>query len=868
MLSSEKFTLSKIKILTSAAFAFLSLQQSYALAEIKFNPDFINNTTGQSVDVSRFYGEYKVQPGEYTPDIYLNGKLIGRNRIVVSDVGGRSAVCGSLSLIELSRIKLTTFSEEDIARLKNLSQCIPFSQLVSNSSAELNLSTMRLNLSVPQAHINQQARGYVPPSMWSYGENGLFANYNTNYFEQHNGKQTTQSFYGDFRSGINLGPWLLRHSGALRWNDTNGSHYNVFSTNIQRDIVPLSSRLLLGDANTSGEIFDTFSFRGLQLATADQMLPDSLRGYAPVVRGIAKSNARVTIRQRDKIIHETTVPPGEFSINDLYPTGYGGDLEVTVTESDGTQSSFSVPYASLAQLLRPGQHNYNLVIGQLRNFTIASQPYIAQATYKQGINNLITAYTGITGTEHWSSAVAGSALGTSMGAFALDVTGTRFNYKNETHNGASLRASYSKFLAATGSSVSLATYRFSSSGYLDLYNAVYLQNKLERNDKSWSFNDMNRPKSRVSLTLSQNLSEDWGQLYISGYRENYWNKDKTNTQYQLGYNNHYNSISYGLSVNKNITNSGSETQYLLNFTLPLSSGKHASSVNNYTTFDKNGLSTQLGLSGLAGERDQFNYNATAGRDYNNNYSGNISGSTLLPQTTLNGSYSSGKNYYAFSGGASGSIVGYSDGIVLSPYSNLNTIAIVSAKDAGGASVKGYTGVVLDSRGQAIVPYLNPYRINRVSLNPKGLPYDVELQSTSQQIAPHQGAIVKITYPTQRGRMVLIRASLPDGDTLPFGASVTNESGDDIGVVAQGGQIYVRLAEDKQRLTVHWGAKDIPGCSFDVSLEGSGARSQQSFDRLSRVCQPLSHDTIPQTSTAITAVAGLIGSKNTATLLRD
>lgn len=296
MLSRKTLTLSKINIYISAAFAFLSLQQPYALAEIKFNPDFINNTTGQSVDVSRFYGEYRVQPGEYTPDVYLNGKLIGRNRIVVGDIGGHSAVCASLSLIELSKIKLTTFSEEDIVRLKNLTQCIPFSQLVSNSSAELNVSSMRLNLSVPQAHINQQARGYVPPSMWSYGENGLFANYNTNYFEQHNGKQTSQSFYGDFRGGFNLGPWLLRHSGALSWNDSNGSHYTVFSTNIQRDIVSLSSRLLLGDASTSGEISDTFSFRGLQLTTADQMLPDSLRGYAPVVRGIAKSNARVTIQ--------------------------------------------------------------------------------------------------------------------------------------------------------------------------------------------------------------------------------------------------------------------------------------------------------------------------------------------------------------------------------------------------------------------------------------------------------------------------------------------------------------------------------------------------------------------------------------------
>ena len=39
------------------------------------------------------------------------------------------------------------------------------------------------------------------------------------------------------------------------------------------------------------------SFRGVQLASDDNMLPDSLKGFAPVVRGIAKSNAQITIKQ-------------------------------------------------------------------------------------------------------------------------------------------------------------------------------------------------------------------------------------------------------------------------------------------------------------------------------------------------------------------------------------------------------------------------------------------------------------------------------------------------------------------------------------------------------------------------------------------
>ena len=48
-------------------------------------------------------------------------------------------------------------------------------------------------------------------------------------------------------------------------------------------------------------------------------MPDSQRGYAPVVRGIAQTNARVRIEQNGSLIYETTVPPGEFAIDDIYP---------------------------------------------------------------------------------------------------------------------------------------------------------------------------------------------------------------------------------------------------------------------------------------------------------------------------------------------------------------------------------------------------------------------------------------------------------------------------------------------------------------------------------------------------------------------
>ena len=57
----------------------------------------------------------------------------------------------------------------------------------------------------------------------------------------------------------------------------------------------------------------------------------------------------------------------EFAISDLYATGYNGDLEVTVKETNGKESYFVVPYSSVPQLLREGYSRYSVAAGEIRD---------------------------------------------------------------------------------------------------------------------------------------------------------------------------------------------------------------------------------------------------------------------------------------------------------------------------------------------------------------------------------------------------------------------------------------------------------------------------------------------------------------------
>ena len=96
------------------------------------------------------------------------------------------------------------------------------------------------------------------------------------------------------------------------------------------------------------------------------MLADSLRGFAPTVRGIANSNAKITIKQNGYVIYQNYVAPGPFEISDLYPTSSSGDLKVTVTEADNSESTFTVAYSGVPVLQREGRVKYALTVGQYR----------------------------------------------------------------------------------------------------------------------------------------------------------------------------------------------------------------------------------------------------------------------------------------------------------------------------------------------------------------------------------------------------------------------------------------------------------------------------------------------------------------------
>lgn len=820
-----------------------------AAENAEFDPTFLNAAGAQPIDLSRFAHGASALPGTYRTAVYVNDALIDNRDIEFKARADKSVYpCLTTELIKNIAFNFDALPAGFLTPTASGEICLDLQQKLPESNVTFDSNEQRLDLVIPQIYMLKTAHGTVSPELWDSGVPALLLGYNANGYSSESHGNTFNTLYAGVNAGVNVGAWYLRHNGAYNWMDHGENEYSNINTYLQRDIPLIKGQAQIGQSNTQGLLFDTLPFTGVQLASDERMLPESLRGYAPDIRGIARTNARVTVRQGGQVLYETTVTPGQFLINDLYPTGYGGDLEVTVRESDGTVQTFRVPYASVAQLLRPGASRYAFTAGELRNNSIRGKPALFQGTYQHGLTNAITGYGGFQASQNYSALQLGTAIGTPIGAVAFDVTQARSHLGSSTDaqgqhqsdntlNGQSYQLSYSKAITETRSNLSLAAYRFSTDGYMDFMTAMQTRDAVAQGsspDSVW------RAKNRFTITAGQGLPENWGQLYVSGSVQNYWNRDGSEKQYQVGYNNQYKQLSYGLNASRTYSSTGNtQTNYLLSFSLPLgrSDQVHTPQLRMDLSHDTSGRTgQQASVSGSAGADNQFSYGVTAmNANQGQRSSGTVSGNYRTPVTALSSTYSTGQGYQSLSAGLNGTVIGHAGGVTFTPYTS-DTMALVEAKGAEGASVSSYPGVKVDSNGYAVVPYLNPYQLNEISLDPKGTAADVELDNTTQKVAPYSGAVVKVKYLTKRGQPILIMAT-NQGQPVPFGADVLDSKGNNVGSVGQGGQVYARVAEEKGQLQVKWGDSSETQCWIGYRLlpqaQHNTATAIQSFNS---VCQ--------------------------------
>lgn len=814
---------------------------------VEFDPSFLPAGFGGGIDLSRFSKDNVVLPDTYRADTYVNDEWVGRLSVPFRTqpaTPDSAQACFDLPLLEAIGVSIRKLPADTAARIETAGGCLPLPDLIPMAAATFQLNEQRLDLSVPQLSLDRMARGYVSPDQWNSGATGAILGYDLNAYRYDGGfGGAYTAYYAGINAGFNMGEWRFRHNGTAVGSSRNSSSYNTISTYGQRDITMWKAQLTLGDAFTSGDLFDSVAFRGARLASDDRMLPDSMRGYAPRIAGVANTNARVRVTQNGILLYQTNVAPGAFEIDDLYPTGFGGDLLVEVLEADGRSSSFIVPFAAVPLALRPGGNRYSLTAGVLRDPSLSRKPEYLEATWQHGFTNLFTGYGGATTADGtYAAALVGGAFNTSIGAIGVDVTQANAQVPNSRDfNGTSARLSFSKLVTETDTNFALATYRYSTSGFLSLMDAMYATEASRR--MPYGQNTVMRPRSRTQATVTQMLGSRGGVLNLNASSVNYWNRDGSDINYSVGYTNSFGRIHYNLSANRQRDwNGRMETVFFANVSIPIGRDSPATFSSSFTR-DSNGRnSAQAALSASLGEQNEFSYglsvNRRSGGTGNNGDVTTAAANATYRSSSahFSGSASQGGGFSQASVGVSGAIVAHPGGATLSPPVG-DTIAVLQADGASGARLLSSPDSSIDGRGYAVVPYLTPYRINTVQLDPRGLDTDVELKETSQQFAPRAGAIVMLKFDTEVGRSAFIRVEKVGGEAPPFGAAVMDEDNRQIGTVGQAGRVFARGLKDAGTATIKWGEDGSSSCRMDYTLPPAQKKSADKplYQQISAKC---------------------------------
>lgn len=828
-----------------------------------FNPGFISSDIANVADLKRF-AEGGYQPESmYKVDIYVNNEYSSTKEIDFSkdsdssessSSGNDSGLKPCLTKSSLISLNLNTKLFPSLTGIK-ASECLSLTELIPDAIVQFNFEQQRLYFSIPQAFLLNISRGYVPNTEWNEGISSFLLDYN---FVGSNNKSTisnhssnSSNYFLRFNSGINFGSWRLRNESSYIYNETNDNIYRDFtniSTYLETGIIPLKSTLTIGDSYTSGEVFDGFGIRGIQLSSNDEMLPESQRGFAPTIQGVANSSAKVTLRQNGNVIYETYVAPGPFVINDLYQTLSSGDINVAIEENNGATSNFIVPYSAVPILQREGHFKYSITAGRFRSGNNSqTTPNFLQSTAVLGIKegSGLTVYGGTQLSKDYKSFLLGTGMNLgSWGALSGDITHADTTLtNNDRHKGQSLRFLYAKSLVDFGTRVQLLGYRYSTKGFYTFNESTYA--RTEQLNSENSINDIEYPflgefnlkytkKGRIQLTVSQNINK-LGSLYISGNRQSYWNTDKTTESLQLGFSWSRSFSNYSLAYSLFKTPFLDKKDQILAFSisLPLErlfkkpnqsspytlAGNTAYATYGITNNNKGETNNQFGLTGTLLENNNLSYNVS--RSFNNeqNNSSSVGVNWQTGYGRFNTSYNYTEDNRQLNYGISGGVIVHKDGVTLGQSLGKTNI-LIKAQGAKHVTIDNTTGITTDWRGYAILPYAAPYRWNRVALDTASLGNNIEIDEFVKNVVPTQGATVLVNYNVRIGIRALFKLLKPDGSPIPFGSivRVIGQHGDNSSsIVGDQGQVYLPGLALKGTLNIVWGGLSDQQCQIDYEL---------------------------------------------------
>lgn len=797
----------------------LSGNATYGVAaDIEFNTDVLDVTDRANIDLQQFSRGNFIMPGDYLFTVHINKQILTDQLVAFyppEDDAKGSEACITPQLVEELGLK-----ESELLKLAwwHQNQCLDPRSL-KGMEVRGDLGAAALYLNIPQAYLEYTAENWDPPARWDEGIPGLLFDYNLNAQGQRQQKQGTQSYNisGNGTLGGNIGVWRLRAdwqsyldhqggSGEPTRTSWDWSRYYAY-----RALPRLAARLTMGEDFLNSDIFDSFRFAGVSLVTDDNMLPPNLRGYAPEVTGVARSNARVIIRQQGRVLYETQVAAGPFRIQDINDA-VTGQLDVRVEEQDGSVQEFKMDTASIPYLTRPGSVRYKVAAGRPTNWQHQSNgPLFGTGEFSWGVSNGWSLYGGGVAGGDYNALALGMGRDLMMfGALSFDATQSRANLPQQgTLSGGSYRLSYSKRFDDYDSQVTFAGYRFSQRNYMSM--GEYLD---ARSDGTRT----NSSKEMYTITFNQQFRDLGVSAYLNYNHQTYWDRP-ANDRYNLTLSRNFDlgrlrNISLSLTGYRNRYNGNNDDGMYLSLSLPWGSN---GSLSYSSSYSRNDNTHQVGYYDRLNERDTYQVSAGTARSGVTG-SGYYSHRGDISQVNSSASYQAGQ-YSSLGLSLQGGATVTPKGAALHRSSmSGGTRMLLDTDGVPGIPIRGYSAPTLSNAfGKAVVVDIGSYYRNQFSIDLNALPENAEVSQSVAQATLTEGAIGYRHFDVIAGEKAMAVVRLADGSAPPFGATVHNRKRQEVGIINDDGEVYLSGINAGEAMSVSWSGAEQCGFTLPQRL---------------------------------------------------
>lgn len=777
---------------------------------VTFNTDVLDINDRSRIDLSQFSRPGYVMPGSYVMGVQINKSSLPERTILFlapdNDPSGSEA-CLTPDLVE--QFGLTQEAREPLTWFRN-GQCLDTESL-KGMSIRADLGAGILYITLPQRYQEYSAENWDPPSRWDEGINGVLTDYNVNAWFNHQAMMTarnSQTLSGSGTSGINVDAWRFRADWQTQYRHTTGqpasTHY-LWAWNryyLYRAIPALRARFTFGENYLTSDMFNSFRYRGANLISDDNMLPPNLRGYAPEVVGVAKTNARVIIRQQGQVIYDATVAAGPFRIQDIRNIA-AGKLDVTVEEQDGSQQNFSTDVANTPYLSRPGLVRYKFAAGKTATAGHHSdEPGFVAGEFSVGVNNTWSLYSGVLSAGTYNALAVGSGrdLG-SLGAMSFDLTESYARLMQEgTKRGKAYRLSFTRRFDTTDSQFTFSAHRFTDQNFMSMTD--YLSARYQGLVKTAG------SKELYSLIFSQPFREYNASAYINYTHQSSWTRPATDTwnvtisrYFDM---NRFKNLSVNLTGYRTRYEYGQDKGGYISLSVPW--GENGTvSLENRVIKNNNGFSASI--YDRAGENNTYRVSVGAAQHNQRSFSGYLTHEGSASRITATASAQQAK-YTSLSLSAQGGVTATPKGVAMHAVRMPGSTRIML--DTAGIPaipVKDHSRVTYTNHfGKAIISDISSYYRNSFSIDLGKIGDNVEALRSVVQGTLTEGAIGYRQFGMLAGRKALATIRLPDGTMPPFGATVFNADKVQTGIVGENGETWLTGMNAGQTMNVNWEGK--------------------------------------------------------------